>query len=196
MTTREDVREAVQARLGDSGGEVWTESELNSLIDLAIKGLYPAFYRRLVAETTAGTGPIQTAPAGVRNLYFLGHKRQTSTRARGVRGWLEGDGEAYLPRVGITGDLLVWGWTDGWDAPATDATTLDLPKAAEEVLVLRTCVAALETLLTDRVKKEGFHAIQVRESSSEQDIDLLISNLRDSIEERVRNAVPLPEIQA
>lgn len=195
MTTRADIRNEVESRLGDTTNVVWTEAQLNGIIDFVVQGLYPTFFQREVAETTAGAGPIQTMPADARNLYMLGHKRATSTRVRSLRKWEEGDGEAYIPRTGITGDTLVWAWTQGWSAPVNDTEVLSFPPEAVEVVVLRTMVAALEYLLTDRVSQEKFHAIQVREGNSENDIDLLISNLRDSITERVQRTLPLPEVQ-
>lgn len=195
MSTRADIRGEVQSRLGDAAAAVWTTAELNGIIDFAVKGLYPTFFERKVASTVATEGPIQTGPSGARNLYFIGHKRLTSTRVRQLRGWNEGSGDAYVPRTGITGDTLVWAWTAGWNAPPDDITVLTLPTEAEEVLVLRGCVSALEDLLVDRLRAEKYHAIQVREGNSEQDIDLLIQNFRDSIEERVRNTLPLPEVQ-
>lgn len=195
MTTRADIRNEVESRLGDTANVVWTEALLNGIIDFAIQGLYPTFFQREVAETTAGAGPIQTMPADARNLYMLGHKRLTSTRVRALRKWEEGDGEAYIPRTGIAGDTLVWAWTQGWSAPSSDTQALSFPSEAAEVVVLRTMVAALEYLLTDRVSQQKFHAIQVREGNSESDIDLLISNLRDSLTERLARALPLPEVQ-
>lgn len=195
MTTRADIRSEVASRLGDTINEVWTEAQLNGIIDHVIQGLYPTFFQREVEETVAGDGPIQTMPVGARNLYMVGHKRSSSTRVRALRNWEEGNGQAYIPRTGITGDALVWAWTAGWEAPANDAEALLFPTEAVEVVVLRTMVAALEYLLTDRVSQEKFHAIQVREGSSEQDIDLLLSNLRDSITERVQRTIALPEVQ-
>ena len=195
MTTRPDIRTEVARRLGDTANAVWTVAELDGLIDYTIEGLYPTFYQREVAETTAADGPIQTAPAGARNLYMVGHKKATSTRVRALRKWYEGDGEAYIPRTGITGDLLVWAWTKGWAPPVNDAEVLTFPPEAVEVVILRTMIAALERLLTDRVSQEKFHALQVREGSSEDDVDMLISNLRDSLRERVDRAIPLPEVQ-
>lgn len=195
MTTRADIRSEVESRLGDTANAVWTENQLNGIIDHVIQGLYPTFYQREVAETTATAGPIQTMPADARNLHMLGHKRETSTRVRNLRKWIEGDGEAYIPRTGITGDTLVWAWTQGWSAPASDTEALSFPPEAVEVVVMRTMVAALEYLLTDRVSQEKFHAVQVREGGSENDIDMLISNLRDSINERVQRTLPLPEVQ-
>lgn len=194
MTTRADVRAEVQSRLGDTAAEVWTVDELNGIIDFVIRGLYPTFFQRKVGETTAADGPLQVAPIGARNLFMVGHKKTSSTRVRSLRKWTEGDGDAYVPRTGISGDLLVWAWTEGWDAPASDVEELTIHTEALEVVVLRAAVAALEKLLTDRVSVEKFHAIQVRQGATEEDIDLLISNFRDSIEERVRNTRPLPEI--
>lgn len=195
MTTRADIRSEVVSRLGDSNGEVWTETQLNGLIDFVVQGLYPTYFQRQVEETVAGGGPLQPAPAGARNLYMIGHKRASSTRVRALRAWHEGEGEAYVPRTGISGDALVWAWTEGWPAPTSDTDPLLFPGEAVEVVVLRTMIAALEYLLTDRVSREKFHAIQVREGASENDIDLLLSNLRDSISERLQRALPLPEVQ-
>lgn len=195
MTTRADIRAEVQRRLGDTLASVWTTDELNGFIDYVIEGLYPTFYQRQVAETTAANGPIQVMPAAARNLYMVGHKRATSTRVRNLRKWEEGYGEAYIPRTGIEGDALLWAWTEGWQAPSSDTENLTLPGEAGEVVVLRTMVAALEKLLTGRVSEEKYHAVFVREGVSEDDIDMLISNLRDSIRERVDRTLPLPEVK-
>lgn len=195
MVTRADIRSEVQRRLGDTTGAVWSEAQLNGIIDLTVQGLYPTYFQREVAETEAQDGPIQPMPSEARNLYMVGHKRATSTRVRALRGWNEGDGEAYIPRTGIEGDLLVWAWTEGWDAPTDDDERLTFPAEAVEVVVLRVMVSALEYLLTDRVSEEKFHAIQVREGATEPDIDLLLSNLRDSITERVSRAIALPEVR-
>lgn len=195
MATRATIRAEVENRLGDTANVVWTEAELNGFIDHVIQGLYPTFYQRQVDESVAGAGPLQTMPATARNLYMVGHKRATSSRVRPIRGWQEGSGEAYVGRTGITGDTLVWAWTSGWDAPATDDEALTFPTEAIEVVVMRTMVAALEKLLTDRVSQETYHAIQVREGASEQEIDMLLANLRDSIKERVDRTLPLPEVQ-
>lgn len=196
MTTRADIRTEVRNRLGDPSSVVWTDSTLNGLIDFTIRGLYPTFYLRKVATSVAGAGPIQTKPAGARNLYMVGHKRATSTRVRPVRGWVEGDTDAFVPKTGITGDTLVWAWTNGFAPPVGgDSQVLDLTQEAEEVVILRVQVGALEQLLSDRVSADKYLALHVRAAVTETDIADTLDALHASLREREDRALPLPEVQ-
>lgn len=195
MATRLTIRTELRQRLGDAGAAIWTDGELNGAIDYAIKGLYPHFYRLKVGKTTAGGGPLQTAPSGARNVYSLGLQRTGSTRVRPLRGWRPGDGEAFVPKTGIDGDSLVWCWTTGYDAPTTDGETLLIPVEAEEVVILRSHVSALEALLSDRLRTDKYHALHVRASISEDDIATTIDALHASLRERLQNVTPLPEVQ-
>jgi len=186
----------LQNRLGDTTNAIWSNDELNTYIDGAIVGLYPSYYRRLVDATTAGAGPVQTLPSGARNLYMVGVQRTGSTRVRYLRRWAEGDGEAMVPKTGITGETLVWAWTAGWPAPSSDIEVLTIPSEAEEVVVIRAMVSALEKLLTDRVSAERFLAVQVRQGATEDDINSAIDALHISLRERLERTIPLPEIRS
>lgn len=193
MATRTTLRTEVLARLGDSTNQVWTTNEIDGFVDYAIKGLYPVFYKHQVATITAGNGPTHPKPPGCYNVHRVGLQRAGTTRVRSIRGWSEGDGVVYIPKTGIAGQTLVIAWTSGFDPPGTANGTVDIPVQAEEVVVLRACVSALERLLSDRVKKERYMAVQVRQIGSEEDIFNLIDSFSASIRERTANQVPLPE---
>lgn len=193
MATRQTIREEVERRLGDTGNTVWTDVDLNGFIENAIKGLYPTFYRLDAATTTAGAGPLQNLPSGARNLYSVALQISGSTRPIPVVGWSEGSTSAYLPVAGITGATIVWAWSKGFTAPTADGTTLDVSPEAEEVVILRCQVAALEYLLTNRVKLEKYFALNLRQATSENDIALALDALNESIQQRIERALPLPE---
>lgn len=193
MATRLTLATELEARLGDVTNAIWTEAELKSYIDFAIKGLYPLFFRHNVDTTVAGAGPIQTAPAGARNFHMVGLQRTGSTRVRPLRGWQEGDGDAFVSKTGITGDTLVWAWTSGWDAPATDAEVLTIPQESEEVVLVRCHIVALERLLSDRVSLDKYFSLNVRQASSEADIADQIDSLRAHLADLVATRLPLPE---
>jgi hypothetical protein len=198
-TTRALLRTGLELRLDDVANTIWSDTELNSFIDGAIVALYPTFWRSYTDTTTpASDGPITPMPAGASNLYFVGIQRTGSTRVRKIRGWTEGQAEAHLPKTDITGLTLVWSWTKGWDAPATDVESIDLPAQAQEVVLLRAHISALEFLLTQRLQTQKFHALQVRAQVSEQDIVAALEALHASLRERTERQLelmPLPEIQ-
>lgn len=195
MNTRALIRSELARRLGDTGNSIWSTAELNGFIDAAILGLYPTFYQRKVDVTEALDGPVQPAPAGARNLYYVGLRRPSATRVRPMRGWIEGDGDAMVPKLGIAGMELLWAWTEGWNAPADDNEVLTIPSEATEVVLLRAQIAALEKLLSDRVSLEKYHAINVRQGTTEEDIGMTLDALHASLRERIERAVPLPEVQ-
>lgn len=192
--TRALIRTEVEQRLGDVANAIWSDPELNGFIDYAIRGLYPTFYQQKVATTVAGAGPVQSAPAGARNLTGVGLQRTGATRVRPIRGWTEGTGEAIVPKLGIAGETLVWSWTQGWDAPAADGDALTFPTEAAEIVVLRSQLGAMEKLLSDRVSAEKYLSAQVRQGATEDDIALSIDALHSSLRERLERAVPLPEV--
>lgn len=196
MATRATLLAELEARLADSTNVIWTEAELKGYIDHAISGLYPSFYRRRVATTIAAEGPMQTLPGDCRNLYMVGLQRAGSTRVRSMRRWAEGDGNALVPKTGIADQTLVWAWTSGWPAPATDAEVLGIPLEAQEVVVIRAQITALEKLLVDRVSAERFLAVQVRQGADEDDINQTIDALHISLRARLERTVPLPEVQS
>lgn len=194
MTTRDQLRSELATRLGDSAFAVWPSAELDGFLNYAIKGLYPSYYQRKVASTTTVAGPVQTAPTNARNLYLVGHQRQNTIRVRNLRGWADGGGTAYLPKALDAGDTLVWAWTTAYDAPATGAEQLVIPAEAEEVVVLRAQITALEKLLSDRVSVDKYHALQVRQGVTEDDIANTLDALHASLRDRLSGVLPLPEV--
>jgi hypothetical protein len=192
--TRLEIRSSLQNRLS-AISTIWSDGDLNGIIDDAIEGLYPAFYKRNVGTTTAGVGPSQTLPTGARNLYMIGLQRVGSNRVRPLRNWVEGQSTAIVPKANIAGATLVWAWTSGWDAPATDLTVLDIVNEAREVLLLRCEIAALEELLSTHIQAGGYNAIQARRIVSESDIVNALQAKHTSLQERLERVVPLPEVQ-
>lgn len=194
MATRLTVRDELRRRLGDGGSVVWTDAELNGFIDNGISGLYPTYYLRDQATTTAGSGATQTAPTGARNIYHIAIQFIGSTRTHSLMGWREGNGQAYLPVSGISGSTLVWSWTKGFTIPGSDVNVLDVTPEAVEVLVLRTQITAMENLLSDRVKTDKFFALNIRQGVTEQDIAIILDALHSSLNKRQERAIPLPEV--
>jgi hypothetical protein len=195
VATLASLRTALASRLGDSGFSVWSSDELDAFLSTGITALYPYWYRRKVETTEAGNGPIQILPAGCRNLYMVGHRRSTSTRVRPLRNWEEGDGEAFVAKTGITGDTLLWAWTEGWEAPDLEDDPLGIPVESEEAVLLRAQISALEKLLSDRVSVEKYHALTVRQAVTEDDLSLIIDALHQSLREHYERAMPLPEVK-
>ena len=193
MTTRNDLRTLLEQRTTDTANAVWSQTEWDGFLDTAIDGLYPTWFKTMTGTTTAGAGPIQTMPSGAQDLYYVGVQTPTSNRVRVMRGWQEGNGDAVIPKVGIAGYTLVWAWTAPYTKPANGSATLSIPSELEEVVILRAHIAALENLLTDRVKKQAYLSVTVREGASEQEIMLLLNALHDSLDERVAKALPRPE---
>lgn len=193
MTTVATLKAALESRLGNTTS--WSSSELEGYVKTAIEGLYPSFYRNRVATTIAADGPIQTAPVGARNFYRIGLQRLGSTRVRKIRGWAEGDGEIFCPKTGVTGQTLVWSWTEGWEAPASTTDAIGLPPEAREVVVLRAHISALEKLLSNRLALESYLAIQVREGTTDEEIVSTLDALHLSVRERLDRVRPLPELQ-
>lgn len=194
MSTRSTYRNELRQRLGDTTAEIFEDGDLNDFLDGAVESLYPTYFQRNVDQTVAGAGPIQTAPTGARNIYYLGLKRTGSNRVRSVRNWREGDGEAYVPKTEITGQVLVWAWTSGWEAPDQDGDAYTFPVEAHELVILRAHVSALEALLSNRVKVEKYHALNVRPGITEDDILSTLEALHASIRERTERTLPLPTV--
>lgn len=195
MATRATLRAELRTRIGDLTSAVWTDSELNDAIGSAIEGLYPSFFQRKTATSTATAGPLQTAPATARNLHMVGLQRTGSTRVRPLRGWQEGDGQAFVPKTGITGESLVWAWTAGWTRPADDVTVLTIPVESQEVVLLRAHITLLERVITSRVKAEKYLSLSVRQATSEDDIVNTLDALHASLRERLERTLPLPEVR-
>lgn len=193
MSSRNTLALEVAQRLGDVAHGVWSLADLQSYTDFAIKSLYPTYFRYKVAMTTATVGPLQATPDGCSNLHAVGLQADGSTRVRRLRNWQEGDGNAYITKTGIDGDTLVWSWTAGWDAPDDGDEPLSVPWEAEDVIVMRAEVKALERLLNDRVSLERYFSLNVRQVSSEADIADAIDGLRNGINDAVDKALPLPD---
>lgn len=182
------------------GATYWSDAKLNYFIGNAIDSLYPTWYQRKVATTTAGSGPLQTPPAGCKNIYeILIHSTNSPSRPHWLRGWVEGDGAAYIPvtrdREGaITGRQLVWGWTEGWTDPGNDSTDVPFPRECREVVILKAKLQAYESLLTDKITTDKYLASQVRPQVSEEDIFSAIDTIQQDLRSRAERAVPLPEV--
>lgn len=192
MTTRAIIRGDLRGRLGEATQDVWSDADLNNYLGDATTGLYPSFYQRQVGTTTAGAGPVQTKPSGAVNLYYVAVQSTASNRARTIRGWSEGDTDAIVPKLNITGQTLIWAWTVGF-ALVDDSTTLTLPRAAEEPIILRAQISALEAMLTTRAKKQKYFNLNVREAVSEQDVGLVLDALHASVDARLKTVLPLPQ---
>src|SRR6185437_1838410 len=114
MTLRSDLVTDASQRLGDSGNAIFTVAEMQKYFDKAVKSLYPTYWRYQTGTTVAGNGPLQTMPSGARDLYYIGEQKVSSTRVRLIRQWKEGVGSAFIPKVNIIGETLVWAWTTGF----------------------------------------------------------------------------------
>lgn len=182
-------------RLNDPTNTIFTASELNGYISQAIASLYPSFWIFKASTTTAGAGPLQTNPSDARNIYFIGLQKTGSTRVRMLRQWREGDTSTYVPKTGITGETLVWAWTTGFTKPSDDVTALDIPQEAEEVVVLKVQITALERVLSSRVESAKYFALTVREGVTEQDLVATLDALHASLDQRLKNTIPRPERQ-
>lgn len=194
MATRASIRGELANRLNDPNNVVWTSTELNGYIDHAIKSLFPTYYIRKVGTTVAEGGPIQVPPLGATNLYFIGVQKIGSTRVRPIRGWTEGDDGAVVPKMGIYGANLFWAWVEGWDSPAADGTLLTVPKEAEDAILLRSHIKAMERLLSSRTHFEAYQVLlSARDGVTEDDISSTINHLRQSLQAHESKAIPLPE---
>ena len=198
MATRTTQLAELQNRLGDTGASIWLAATLKGYLDHAYKSLYPTFYRTKVATTTAGTGPVQDKPAAAdyKRIHSIGVRRDTDvTRVRQIRRWQDGDIDAVVPKLQISGQMLVWAWTEGWDAPAGGSTTLTIPIEAEEYSIVRAQVSALENVLTDRVSAEKYFAVQVRQSITEDDVVNTLDALHVTLRAIAERQPPLPELE-
>ena len=192
MTLRSDIRARVSQRLGDVSNAIFPVSELNLYFNTAVTSIYPTWFKFEVATTTAGAGPIQTMPANARNLYYIGESKSTSVRVRLLRQWKEGLGQAFIPKTGITGETLVWAWTQGFTDPGDDVTTLDLNPEAEDVVVIKMCISCLERVASNRVELLKYFALTTREGVTEQDVIQALDAFHASLDDRIKAAVPRP----
>ena len=193
MATRTLLLAELRNRLGESVASIWQDAELNGYLDQAIQSLYPHWYIFKTGTTTAGAGPEQTMPTDARNVYYVGVQTPTSHRVRTIRGWHEGDGVAVIPKVNIDTFTLVWSWTEPHTKPSAGGDTLTIPEQAEEVVVLRAQVTALEKVVTSKVKASKYFATQVREGVTENDIVAALDALHASIDARMKDAPGPPE---
>lgn len=187
---RTGLRYELQQRIGTT----WSASDCNDFLRYGVGGVYPTFYLRKVNTTTAGTGPLQTKPTGATNLYMVGLKRPTSTRVRTLRNWTEGDTDAVVNKTGITGETLVWSWTEGWQLPDNDETTIVMPEEAKDYAILRAHIAALQKFMTTRIQSTDYMAVQVRQQVNEAEVMDSLDALYSEVRLIKENAVPLPEV--
>lgn len=194
-TTVNSLQAQVSARFNDSANTVFSAAEVKDYVRSAINGLYPRHYALSTATTVAGAGPIQTMPALCSNVYYVGLQGATSTRVRQIRGWSEGSGQAIIPKLGISGQTLVWAWTVGFSAPAVDTDPTNTPHNSEEDILLRAQITCCERLLSDIVKLQKYLAVNVRQGVTEVDIGNTLDALHASLEERRAYLRPLPEVR-
>lgn len=192
MATTDDLRASLRFRLGEAAADVWTDAELNNYLWAGMQALYPYYFLHRVGTTVASGGPVQSTPPGAKNIYQVGVVPLTGTRVRPVRGWTEGDEDAIVPRLNLTGLTLTWSWTEGWDAPSSATEVLTIPTESQAMVICRAQISALERVLTNRTKREKYFAVQVREGVTEQDVLDAIDALHQSMRELSERAAPLP----
>lgn len=193
MTTRDTVRLAVQTRINDTGAAVFTTTELNSFLEQACNALFPTWYRLETGTTTAGAGPLQTGPSlsGGR-LYYVGMQTTTSNRVRTLRGWQQGYTSHLVPKVGISGNTLVWAWYYPPPNQTSDGVAWGLFPPEEMAVIIKTQIACLEQVLQDRARKSLYLAANVREGVTEQEIAITLDALHATYEDLAKNAIPVP----
>lgn len=191
----------LRIRLGGSDTtSVWSDANVRSLIVSSTFGLYPAYYSLEADSFTADDddSPHHPLPTGARNVYSVKLKRSDANRLRKVRGWTEGDGVITIPKHGIDGQQVTVSWTLPLEIPSASISNPDagftFPNEAYDVLILRSHVACLQTLLSDRAALDRYLAVQARQEVTEEDILNTIDAIQDSIRQRMDRAIPLPEI--
>lgn len=192
MTAVQDLRTICSQRLGDIANAVFTTGELDAYVTAAVQSLYPTYFQYAAATTVASAGPLQTMPAGARNIYYIGEQKPTSTRVRMIRQWKEGVGTTFVPKVNIAGETLVWAWTTGFTVGATVSTPFVLSDECVEPVILRTCISALERVASSRVETAKYFALTVREGVTEQDIISILDAYHASLDARIKQAVARP----
>ncbi len=192
MATLATLLSDLNARTGDAANTVWNAAEKALFVSDAVASLYPDFYLLQTGTTTAGAGPVQTAPTGAVNIHYIGVKSSTATRVRTIRGWQEGNGDAIVPKVNITGQQLVWAWSIPHAVPASTSTTLTVTVTGLEVARLRAEISAYENVLGDRTKTAKYFATQVREGVTETELVSQLDALHASVDARIKKLPPLP----
>ena len=202
MTIRSTLVADASQRLLDTANAIFTVTELNKYFNNAVTSIYPTFFQYLASTTVASDGPIQTMPVrdglGVplvepcRNLYYIGESKPSSVRVRLLRQWKEGLGCAFVPKTGIAGETLVWAWTAGFTDPGNDTTILDLNPEAEDVVVIKMCISALERVASSRVELLKYFALTGREGVTEQDVIQALDAFHASLDDRIKAAIPRP----
>lgn len=193
------TRTSLRTELKDSrvGSTAFTDAQLNYFIDTAIQGLYPVYYKLYVDTTTAAGTVIETAPSGCVNIHEI---LVQGPRPRRLRGWREGQGEAFVPAYAIgdgtpAGGTLIWHWTTGWDAPASDGAAIDIPNEAREYVLLKAHMMCLQNLLTSRLETDKFFAIQVRQAITEDELLAAIDSIQRQLDTKAQQAKPLPKVE-
>lgn len=192
MSTLLTLRTTLRQMVADEAATVWSDADLNGILGTSIKALYPWFHVKKTGTSTAADGPMQTLPAGAKDLYYVGLRRVGSSRVQPIRNWVEGNGEVVVPKVGIAGGELVFGWHEGFSVPVNDSDLLRIPPEAEEIVLLRGQIACLESVLASRVQANRYLSLYTREQVTEQDIAVSLDSLRESLAVRLQNLIPLP----
>ena len=202
MTVRSTLVADASQRLLDTSNTIFPVAEMRTYFNGAVTSIYPTFFNYETSTTTATNGPIQTMPTldglgnalalPCRNLYYIGESKSTSVRVRLLRQWKEGVGCAFIPKTGIAGETLVWAWTSGFTDPGDDVTALNLTPEAEDVVVIKMCIAALERVASSRVELLKYFALTVREGVTEQDVIQALDAFHASLDDRIKAAIPRP----
>ena len=192
MATLTTLLSDLNARMNDGANIIWEAAEKVLFISDAVRSLYPAFFQFTTATTIAGAGPLQPMPLGAVHLHYVGLSTPTSNRARLMRGWQEGNGQAVIPKLNISGLTLIWSWTAPHVCPTDVTATLTCPDAALDIVRLRSEISAFENILGDRTKNVNYFAQQVREGVTEAEIVSHLNELHFSVDSRLKGLPPIP----
>lgn len=192
MATVNTLLTSLRTRLNDSGDIIWTAAEKTDAVQTALKGLYPYWWAPQVTSGVAVAGNMQTLPAGVSRLYGIYRKSAASNRSRPLRNWQEGQGTVMLSQSNLTGDILIYCWTAGFNpALVTDPIT-GLPLEAEEAALLKAEITLIERLLADKTRTAKYFAQQVREGTTENELVAQLDTMHASLDRLQKAAIPLP----
>jgi hypothetical protein len=183
MTTRADLRTRTRDELNDNGAvKLWSDTLLNRWIGEAIREWSRVAPRDRTWQTTStANDPSYVLPADVLEVVRVEHPPGVFRTHGGLRDgdvspgtdlsalgswtglrpaqltWEQWGGEVVLiPAPGATGEAIDVRYKGAYTVPADDATTLDVPTADEEALVLYACGRALQWVATDEAKRQRF----------------------------------------
>lgn len=166
----------------------FSDAELNSYINRAVKSLWPDIYARGIDEsiTLASSTYKYSVPTGI-------------TTARGVITdveYLSDDGRATPMQFEVWGDYIYTRYsTDAtarlkyvypYPVPATDAATIAIEDMTE-LVILEAQVSTWEAVMCDRDKYERYVTSQWTDNASGYEIESHVSSLKESaLDERDR----------